>query len=158
MGKLHGGGYVPVTRDLLKSSFNGYVQRATFLQYDEALYAHDHNLVPKIMNEVTCKTRSINDKGEKVVTVNAYDFSWFTANKRDALPALPGSRRWFISDVLPDHKEDTAYFAAIEKELNEGGYERLLWELLNTDLTGFDPQQVPEDGSPLTRDSRGAGR
>jgi hypothetical protein len=143
-GKLHGGGYVPVTRDQLAAPFNGFMQRITFAQYDEAIYAHDHKLVPKIMNEVTCKTRLINDKGEKVVHVNAYDFSWFTANKRDALPALPGSRRWFISDVLPTHKEDTDYFAAIEKELDEGGYERLLWELLHTDLTDFDPNKCPK--------------
>ena len=43
-------------------------------------------------------------------------------------------RRWAIFDIGEDHMQDHAYFAAIDKEMNNGGREALLHYLLNFDL------------------------
>ena len=51
-------------------------------------------------------------------------------------------------------KEDFAYFAALQAELDNGGYEALLYHLLHeVDLTGFNVRKVPQtDGLRQQRD------
>ena len=39
---------------------------------------------------------------------------------------------------------DFAYFKAIHAEMEDGGYEAMLHDLLRRDLTGFDVRDVPE--------------
>lgn len=52
-------------------------------------------------------------------------------------------RRWLVLDVSSEHKEDHEYFAALDKQMNEGGYEALLYDLKNEDLTNFNPRIMP---------------
>jgi hypothetical protein len=144
IGKLAGDGYVPVTSDLLNGNFNGHMKCAIFVQADEATYAHDKKLAAKLKNNITCKVRAINDKGEKVFTVNAYDRYYFTAEKRDGLPVEKGDRRFAITEPLNAHAEDTAYFSAMMKQMKAGGYQRLMYELMHTDLAEFDCNKCPK--------------
>jgi hypothetical protein len=59
-------------------------------------------------------------------------------------PALPAARRFFVLDVGDAHKQDHRYFAAIDKEMNNGGREALLYLLLNRDIAGFEVRDVPQ--------------
>ena len=52
-------------------------------------------------------------------------------------------RRFFVLKVAERYKEDHEYFAAIQEELNAGGYEALLYDLLHEDLIGFNPRKLP---------------
>jgi hypothetical protein len=45
--------------------------------------------------------------------------------------------------VSEDRKGDHAYFAAIWKQMESGGYEAMLYDLLNLDITGFNVRAVP---------------
>ena len=144
LGKLVGAGYVPVTSDLLNGNFNGHMKCAILVQVDEATYAHDRKLAAKLKNNITCNKRAINDKGEKVFTVDAYDRYFFTAEKRDALPVEKDDRRLCMTEPLNTHQEDTKYFGAMIEQMKAGGYRRLMHELMTTDLTGFDCHKCPK--------------
>jgi hypothetical protein len=144
MGKLAGACYVPVTSDLLKGNFNGHMKQAIWMHADEATYAHDKNLASKLKDSITCKKRQINDKGDKVYMVNAFDRQYYTANKHDGLPVEKGDRRYAVAEPLNTHAEDTVYFKAMINQLEAGGYQRLMYELMHTDLTDFDCNKCPK--------------
>ena len=144
IGKLAGDCYVPVTSELLNGNFNGHMRCAIFVQADEATYAHDKKLAAKLKNNITCTRREINDKGDKVFPVNAFDRYYFTAEKRDGLPVEKGDRRFAMAEPLPTHAEDTKYFGAMVKQMEDGGYRRLMYELMHTDLTDFDCHKCPK--------------
>jgi hypothetical protein len=52
-------------------------------------------------------------------------------------------RRYFVLEPSSDRLADTAYFAAIQKQLDEGGYEAMLYDLQHIDLSGFNVRIVP---------------
>jgi hypothetical protein len=144
IGYLVGDGYVLVTSELLTGNFNGHLKDAIFTQADEATYAHDKKLAAKLKNNITCGKREINDKREKVYRVDAFDRNFFTAEKRDALPVEKDDRRMCITEPLTTHQEDTEYFGVILDELKAGGYQRLMHELMTTDLADFDCHKCPK--------------
>ena len=144
LGILVGPGYVTVTADLMNGNFNGHLKAAILVQADEALYAHDKRVAAKIKNNITCKQREINDKGDKVYMVNAYDRLFCTAERRDGLPVEKDDRRFAITEPLATHQEDTEYFGAMIKQLENGGYQRLMHEFLATDLSKFNPYKCPK--------------
>jgi hypothetical protein len=144
IGKLVGAGYVPVTADLLKGNFNGHMKQAIWVQADEATYAHDKILSAKLKESITANTRSINDKNEKVYPVNAYDRQYYTVNKRDGLPVEKGDRRFAMAEPSNAHAEDTKYFGALMKQMKDGGYERLMYELMHADISDFDCHKCPK--------------
>src|SRR5262249_49696416 len=65
------------------------------------------------------------------------------------VPASMTERRWGALDVNENRIQDTKYFAAIVDELNNGGYEALLYLLLNYDLSGVDLRKVPSTDALL---------
>jgi hypothetical protein len=93
---------------------------------------------------ITNTRRALEPKGVDVVMVDAFDRLFMTSNETTMVPAEKGERRYFVLDVNKRRAKDTAYFAAMEAELKGGGYERLIWELLQTDLTGFDCRTCPD--------------
>ena len=56
-----------------------------------------------------------------------------------AVPAGPDARRWAVFDVSEAHKQDKAYFKALQHELDNGGAEAMLHDLLACDLEGWHP-------------------
>jgi hypothetical protein len=67
----------------------------------------------------------------------------FSSNDSWPLHLDPDDRRFLVLEVSGDHKEDDAYFSAISSELDNGGYEALLSELLSEDLTSYSPRKLP---------------
>jgi len=65
------------------------------------------------------------------------------SNEASVVPADKNDRRWMIFEVGNEHREDRSYFAAIQRQLEDGGYEAMLHELLHTDTSkGPNPRQV----------------
>jgi hypothetical protein len=61
------------------------------------------------------------------------------------VPAGPDARRWAVFDVSEAHKQDKAYFKALQNELDNGGAEAMLHDLLSRDLEGWHPREdVPQ--------------
>src|SRR5262249_7709082 len=73
------------------------------------------------------------------------------------VPAGKGARRMTVLDVAETRKEDTPYFAAIDEELNRGGYERLLYELLTFPLAIVDNRRIPKTEALLDQKSASLG-
>jgi hypothetical protein len=84
---------------------------------------------------ITGKRHPIELKGYEVFFVPNYVRVFINGNADWIVPAALDERRMATLDVGEDHKQDIPYFRAIADELNQGGYARLLYELLNFDLS-----------------------
>jgi hypothetical protein len=68
------------------------------------------------------------------------------SNEKWVVPAGEDDRRFVVFDVPDTHREDFAYFAAIRSQLDAGGREAFLHDMLTTDLEGWHPR----DDRPMT--------
>jgi hypothetical protein len=59
------------------------------------------------------------------------------------VPAGADARRFFCLDVSDRRKQDTTYFDAIVRQMDNGGREALFHELLARDLSDFNVRKVP---------------
>lgn len=64
------------------------------------------------------------------------------------------SRRYLVLKPSAEHMQDHAYFAAIQAELEAGGYEAMLYDLLHCDLSGFNPREAPVTQALLEQRTR----
>ncbi|NPD68927.1 hypothetical protein HN018_02845 [Lichenicola cladoniae] len=65
------------------------------------------------------------------------------SNEEWVVPASQDARRFFVLEVSEKMKNDHAYFGAIAAQMEAGGYEAMLHDLLALDLTGFNVRAVP---------------
>src|SRR5207249_1027070 len=66
------------------------------------------------------------------------------SNNEWVVPAGPSERRFCVIDAQPNRKQDHAYFASINDDMNNGGREALMHFLLNYDLTGVNLRALPK--------------
>ena len=146
LGSLLGRHYMQVgNASQLVGNFNSHLRDCVLLFADEAFYAGDkkHEGVLKML--VTEETMPIEAKGVDVETATNCLHLMMASNKEWVVPAHSRSeRRFFVLDVGNKHIQDTTYFGAIQKQLDNGGREGLLYDLLNYDLSDFDVRNVPK--------------
>ena len=92
---------------------------------------------------ITEETCLIEGKGKDRIVVRNFKHVILSSNEDWPVHLDPDDRRFFVLSVSDKHKEDHAYFEALCDELNNGGYEALLFDLLHEDLSKFNPRQMP---------------
>jgi hypothetical protein len=144
-GHLLGLHYVQVADPrYVTGRFNAHLVRCLLFHLDEAFWAGDRIAESKVKDLVTGKRHPIELKGYEAFFVPNYIRLFINGNPDWLVPAGPGERRFTTLDVAPTHKEDIAYFRAIADELRDGGYQRLLYELLEFDLATVDLRHIPK--------------
>ena len=67
------------------------------------------------------------------------------SNSEHYIPVFNTARRFFAPTVSAARMGDHDYFEGLQAELDNGGYEALLFHLLHeVDLTGFNVRKVPQ--------------
>jgi hypothetical protein len=127
----------------LIGNFNAHMRDCILLYVDEALFAGDKRHIAAFKAYVTEPTIPIEGKHQNIVVVPNLLHIILTSNEDWVIPADLRSRRWFMLDVLPDKIGDFGYFQAIYNELNNGGYEAMLYELLHRDLSKANLRAIP---------------
>lgn len=127
----------------LVGSFNSHLRDCVVLFGDEAFYAGDkkHESVLKAL--VTEENLAIESKGVDLVASSNYTHLILASNSNWVVPAGTNERRFFVLDVGKDKMQNKKYFAAIKKQLDNGGREALLHFLLNYDISNFEVREVP---------------
>ena len=131
---------------ILDSDFNEYMMGKLVIHLDEAFFSGEHRARSYLKHITTSKEIYINPKGTPGFTNDNYIHIFITSNADWVAPVEEGDRRYFVLDVANDHANDRPYFKAIIEELENGGYARLLYELLNTEITS-DWSKVPNTGA-----------
>ena len=117
--------------ELLTGRFNKHLASALLVQADEAFWAGDKRKVGPLKHLVTGRTMQLEMKGIDAQEVPNFVRLLITTNEVLAWPTELSDRRLVIFDVKDTRRGDRSYFRAIEQQLKNGGYEKLLHTLLN---------------------------
>lgn len=146
IGKLLGPHYAPLASlDQILGRFNSHLKNAILIFADEAIWGGNIREVGALKALITEPKLFIEAKGKDGYWIDNYKHLIVSSNEDWAVHLDPDDRRFFVLDISADRKEDFEYFGKILNQLENGGYEALMYDLLNEDLTGFDPKAMPEN-------------
>ena len=146
MARLYGNHAMQLgSADHLTGKFNPHLEALLRVVADEALSAGDPRHRNALFGLITEPTLTIEPKGCAIYSAPSSLNVSILSNSEHFVPVSSTARRFFIPTVSPARRGDHAYFATVQKELDEGGYEALLYHLLHeVDLTGFNGRAVPQ--------------
>jgi hypothetical protein len=125
--------------------FNPHLEKLLRLTADEALFALDPRHRNALYNLITEPRITIEPKHINAYPADNYLNIDVISNAAHFIPVSGFSRRFFVPTVSSDRANDHDYFAAIFKQLHDGGYEALLYHLLNeVDISDFNVRAVPK--------------
>ncbi|MDN3506506.1 MAG: DUF5906 domain-containing protein [Simkaniaceae bacterium] len=157
IGKLFGPHFAPLASlDKILGRFNSHLKNAILIYADEAIWGGNKKEVGLLKALITEKKLFIEGKGKDGYWIDNFKHLIVSSNENWAVHLDPDDRRFFVLDVADDRKEDLPYFNKIHEQLENGGYEALMYDLLNEDLTDFDPRIMPENFSGFDMKLEGA--
>lgn len=129
----------------LTGRFNSLLHQCCLLFADEAFYAADRRGESKLKAFITEPTLTIERKGVDPVTIQNCLHIVMASNKDWIVPVDADDRRFAIFRISDHHaKDDKKYFDPLYDQLEDGGYEGLLHDLLEMPLDEWRPDaQVP---------------
>lgn len=144
-GKIFGRHYLHISNPShLVGNFNSHLKDSIILFADEAFFAGDrrHESVLKML--ITENTIPIEQKHVDVEPYPNYVHLIMAANDPHIIRATGDERRYFVLNVGQKHQQDTNYFVSMLAQMENGGYEALLYMLQTRDLSGFQVRNVPQ--------------
>lgn len=127
----------------LFGNFNSHMASTILLHSDEGFWGGDPRHVGKLKSLVTSDTQRIEQKGRDSLQVNNYLRLLITTNEEWVVPAAFDERRFAVLDMGTGNQQDQEYFVGMLKQLENGGYGALLYDLLNFDLSTTDIRKLP---------------
>ncbi len=129
--------------ELLTGRFNGHLCDMIYLFVDEAFFAGGKKHIGKMKVYASESVLSYEPKGRPAYMGPNYLHIMMASNEDWVVPASTNDRRYFVLDVKPDFANNQDYFKEIRDQLDEGGYEAMAHELLNRDISNFNPRVIP---------------
>jgi Family of unknown function (DUF5906) len=115
-----------------------------FLFADEAFYAGDRAHVGVLKALITEPTLTVEAKYANAVQTPNFIHLMMASNEDWVVPASIAARRFLVLLTTAAKVGNRAYFTAIQKQMETGGYEAMLDELQHRDLTNFNVRDVPD--------------
>lgn len=144
-GNLFGQHFITVSDSAhLVGKFNQHLSDCVVLFGDEAFYAGDKRHCSVLKTLITEETLLIEAKGMDSVLGQNCIHLIMASNEEWVVPAGMHERRFFVLNVAGARMQQSSYFAAIQKQLDCGGYEAFLHFLINRDLSNFQVRNVPQ--------------
>ena len=144
-GKLFGPAFKHLTsREQLTGRFNSHQADSLCLFCDEITWGGRKEEAGVLKTLITEPTRMIEMKGKDSIQLANYNRVIIATNEDWVVPTDRHDRRMFILEPSNSHARDTAYFAAIEQQMQNGGLEALMYFLENHDLNNFNIRIFPK--------------
>lgn len=130
MGKLMGRHYKHLTQEEhLTGRFNGHLMDALLVFADEVVYGGSKKTAGTLKAMVTERRLTSERKGVDATGFRNCAHLVIASNEDWFVPAGPSSRRWFVLEVSGHRANDRKWFDDIHYEMDNGGYEAMMWEL-----------------------------
>jgi len=144
-GSLWGRHFLHISQgDHMTGHFNQHLRDCVVLFADEAFYAGDKRHEATLKALVTEPTIMYEPKGYDSESGANFLHILMASNSSWVVPAGAEERRFFVLDVGEERIQQRAYFAAISKQMDEGGREALLHALKTYPLDNFVVSSVPK--------------
>lgn len=140
----------------LVSNFNYHLKNTVLIHANEALWGGNKKDLGTVKAMITEQDCVIEGKGKDRIRVRNFKHIILSSNEDWPVHLDPDDRRFLVIRVSEQHKEDHEYFKSIQEQLNNGGYEALLYDLLHEDLTNFNPRKMPSSSDSFSIKIRSA--
>jgi hypothetical protein len=145
LGHLFGNHYLHITNTRhMTGHFNAHLINCVLLFADEAFWAGDKQSEGTLKTLVTEPYRILEIKGKDAYQARNFTRLLIASNKSWVVPTELLDRRFVILDVNPQRARDTEYFGKMIKQMESGGYEALLWFLMNLKIDIDLRESMPE--------------
>jgi len=129
-----------------------------FVQCEEMVIGRRDDWTETLRHYITSETIDVEEKFKAQTQVKNAMWVAFTSNKKEVVKVPPGERRfamYHVSDPFDgDQARRSVHYAALDAELDSGGREALMYDLLHFAIPQeFDPKKVPV--TPLLRELMG---
>ncbi len=118
----------------LTGNFNAHMASCLLLQVDEGFWAGDKTAEGRLKGLTTAPMQMIEAKGIDPIRLKNYVRLLFSSNEDWVIPAGMDERRFCVLDVAAHSVQNFEYFAEMDAEMDHGGREALLADLLSLDL------------------------
>jgi hypothetical protein len=122
----------------LTGNFNAHMASCLLLQVDEGIWAGDKAAEGRLKGLVTSEKQMVEAKGVDPIRLANFVRLLFSSNEDWVVPAGLEERRFAVFDVASHVMQNHEYFGEMQRELDAGGKEALLADLLEFDLDGKD--------------------
>ena len=127
----------------LTGNFNAHLRDCILLYCDEAFWAGDKSGEAVLKGLITEPTIFVEGKGKDALSTPNFLHIVMTSNEDWVVPAGNDERRFAAFDVSSQHQQDEPYFKAIQNQLDNGGLEAMLYDLLHYPLKGYSVRAIP---------------
>ena len=138
----------------ITGQFNAHMAACLLMQAEEAVWAGDKAAEGRLKSLVTSGTQMIEAKGVDPVRVDNYLRLIMTSNEDWVVPAGKEERRFAVFTIADLARDNHGYFAEMQEELDAGGYEALLADLLAFDLSKVNLRKIPKTEALLEQKIR----
>lgn len=144
VGRLLGIHYMPITQSSqLTGKFNGHMADKVLMFVDEGWWSDERNGAGILRALITETQVTIEMKGRDAITIPNFTRFIIAANADWVVPLGMGDeRRFLMLDVGTLVQRNNAYFAEMESQLENGGYEALLQYLLTYKYDEATPRRI----------------
>lgn len=136
--------------------FNARLETTLLLGIEEAFAPQDRKADGVLKDLITRTDLRLEDKFFSVWTARNHLRIIMTSNNDHVVRADLSERRYAVFEVNTPHQNDPSarrqYFGAIIDQMENGGYEAMLGELLIRNIDGWNPEAIPE--TPALRDQK----
>lgn len=150
---------VATSGEQITAKFNASMATAIFVCLNEAVFSADKKLAGRLKAMITDEVLQVEPKFmDSYTAANCMHFI-FTSNYDWIAPVELGDRRYVTLETTLDHilkgcktdeeraKTKRKYFNDLTKCKKNGGEEAFIHYLLNLDLKGYNPREIPECNS-----------
>lgn len=125
-------------------NFNAHMDDCILLYVDEAFWAGSKEAESVLKGIITEPTLFIEPKFVDPKEKRNMLHIIMTSNNDWVVPASYDERRFCVLEVSEHRKNDRKYFNALANEINNGGLEAMLHDLLNLDISDFEVRNIPQ--------------
>jgi hypothetical protein len=144
LGQIVGNHFLHITNQRqLTGRFNQHLKDALLVFVDEGIWAGNREAEGVLKAMITEDVLMIEPKGKNIYTVKNHVRLIFASNNQWVVPAGMGDRRFLVLDVSNAHTGDREWFKSVWAQMNNGGREAMLYDLLKVDRNGVDLRDYP---------------
>lgn len=127
--------------------FNSHLRNVAFLFADEAFWPGRKDAEGVLKQLVTEPVIAFEGKGADIVSGRNLTHLMLASNNEWVVPAGLDARRFAVFDVSDERRNDAAFFAALNAQMEAGGHAAMLHDLVALDVAGWHPSR----GIPRTQ-------
>ena len=127
----------------ITGDFNQELHECLVANLNESVYTGSKHETEVLKGLITDPKILINPKGVGKFSADNRLHVIITTNNDFAIKAEADDRRFFVLRMNEKYKGNHGYFNAIRWQMDHGGREAMLHDLMNMDLTDYNPRQVP---------------